>query len=67
MGRNAKILPTKSLPITVTLPLYETLEEVVKSGLYGNSVPACAERLICEGLRNLKKEGTILPKKLNAT
>lgn len=66
MGRNAKILPTKSVTITIPEPMYDTLKDVLSSGFYGNSIPACAERLIGEGLRNLKKEGTILPKRLSS-
>jgi hypothetical protein len=62
MGRNSKIMASKSITITVPEVLFQTFEDVVKTGLYGNSIPTCVERLACDGIRMLKKEGVILPK-----
>jgi hypothetical protein len=62
MGRNNKLMPSKSITITVPEVLFNTFEDVVKTGLYGNSIPTCVERLACDGVRALKKEGVILPK-----
>lgn len=50
---------TVAIQITTTRPVVEMVDAVVKTGFYGNCRAAAAERLMCEGLRVVLKEGMI--------
>lgn len=47
------------IQLTTTANLVEVLDQVVKTGFFGTSRAAAAERLLAEALRDLLKEGTI--------
>lgn len=47
------------IQITTTRNLCEVVDQVVKTGFFGNSRAAAAERLLAEAVRGLLKEGTI--------
>jgi len=47
------------IQITTTQNLVAVLDQVVKTGFFGTSRAAAAERLLAEAIRDLLKEGTI--------
>lgn len=51
------------IQITTTPNLVEVLDELVKTGFFGTSRAAAAERLLAESLRELLREGVIQKRK----
>jgi hypothetical protein len=51
------------IQITTTENLVAVLNQVVKTGFFGTSRAAAAERLLAEAIRDLLKEGTIQRRK----
>ena len=51
---------SKTIQITTTGPMINALGKIMETGLYGNSVAATAERLLCDAVRAVLKEGTLL-------
>jgi hypothetical protein len=47
------------IQITTTQNLVAVLDQVVKTGFFGTSRAAAAERLLAEAIRDLLREGTI--------
>lgn len=59
MARPRNELQTAHTTVATTDMQRAYLSALVKTGLYGKSVPDAAERLIAAGLERLIKEGTI--------
>jgi len=57
--RQRRVADSVVIQITTTKGLVEVLDEIVRTGFFGNSRAAAAERLLAEAVRGLLKEGTI--------
>ena len=53
------LIPTKRIELRVNLVLVEYLDELLRTGLYGENRQAVIERLVCEGIENKLKDSFI--------
>ena len=65
--KNAKRMPrtpnkvkTVTITVSTTPPIFDYLEELVGSGLFGKNAAEAAERLIARGIEQHLAEGTLL-------
>jgi len=58
-ARHRRCCDSVVIQITTTQNLVAVLDQVVKTGFFGTSRAAAAERLLAEAIRDLLKEGTI--------
>ena len=59
IARHRRCCDSVVIQIATTQNLVAVLDQVVKTGFFGTSRAAAAERLLAEAIRDLLKEGTI--------
>jgi hypothetical protein len=59
VARTPNNIATKMIHISTTPKVYEYLEDLVLSGLYGKSPAEAAERLIGRGVEALMRDGSL--------
>jgi len=59
MARNSNIMKSEIIRISTTSGVKTYLEELVKTGLYGKSLPEAAERLLSISIQKLITEGAV--------
>lgn len=60
MPRTPNTVRTVTLTISTTPPVYEYLEQLVATGLFGKNPAEAAERLIADSLKQHLGEGTLI-------
>jgi hypothetical protein len=59
MARLSNILETHYIRISTTRAVKDCLEDLVKTGLYGKTVPEATERLLASSIQKLITDGVI--------
>ncbi|MEW6307322.1 MAG: hypothetical protein AB1705_28035 [Verrucomicrobiota bacterium] len=59
MPRTPNSLKTVTITVSTTPPVYEYLEVLVRSGLFGKNPAEAAERLIARGIEDHLNEGRL--------
>lgn len=58
--RNKSAIPTDGITITVNERLAKQIDSVLATGFFGATRAQCCERLMCEAIRQLIREKTIV-------
>ena len=62
MARPKNTVQTVQITISTTKPVWDNLQDLVNTGLFGKSPAEAAERLIAKGIQELQKEELIAGK-----
>jgi hypothetical protein len=62
MAKRERFFPDKQVTIQVNEVVLEYLEDLAKTGVYGNTYPEAAEAVFRHGLKNLIESGILKSK-----
>ena len=63
MPRQPNTVKTVTITVSTTPPVYEHLEALVASGLFGKNPAEAAERLVARGVEQFLADGTLIQTK----